>query len=710
MYSVNRRKQRAIDVDNEQEKQPKTEPATKGEFLRKEKEGDKKDKKNDDAILQKMQKRVTGKKNFPKFMSTLMWVAIIWLAVSLAFNGLSSGEVEEQDISDVVSSVQAGEITSIVVRGQEVRVAYTDGKIGKLRKDAIASFDETLVNLGVTAEQLVSAGYTVKKETGLGYWFKTLLPFLFPILILAFFLWFFLRQTKGMGGMQVFQFGRSRARFINPNDEKDKVSFKDVAGLAEAKQELQEFVEFLKQPDRFLSIGAKVPKGVMLTGAPGTGKTLLARAVAGEAKVPFFSISGSEFVEMFVGVGASRVRDLFSMAKKAAPAIVFIDEIDAVGRTRGSGLGGGNDEREQALNQILVEMDGFEQTDKVIVLASTNRPDILDNALLRPGRFDRKIVIDLPDIKERKEILAVHAKGKKLEDDVNFEVVARRTPGLSGADLASVVNESAIFAVRGSRKSIKQDDLLAAIEKVMLGPERKGRVITKREKRVIAYHEAGHALLASLLPYADPVQKITIVSRGHAGGYVLSLPDFERRLKTRREFIDTIIMALGGYASERLVFEDVSTGPSSDLVEVSRLAHDMVTRFGMSDVVGPMVLRQPNYYSMIGGREGHSQNLEKQIDEEVDKIVKQSYDGALQHLRNNRESLDAIAEKLLEQETLEREEFESLLKERGVEVQNAFKDEEEEKREIEEKKSIPDEDKDIEEKKNEPTENKEQHS
>ena len=488
-----------------------------------------------------------------------------------------------------------------------------------------------------------------------------------------------------MGGMQVFQFGRARARFVSPNDENGKVSFKDVAGLAEAKQELQEFVEFLKQPDRFLSIGAKVPKGVMLTGAPGTGKTLLARAVAGEAKVPFFSISGSEFVEMFVGVGASRVRDLFSMAKKAAPSIVFIDEIDAVGRARGSGLGGGNDEREQALNQILVEMDGFEQTDKVIVLASTNRPDILDNALLRPGRFDRKIIVDLPDIKERSEILQVHSKGKNMEDDVNFDIIARRTPGLSGADLASVVNEGAIFAVRDSRKSIQQKDLLAAIEKVMLGPERKGRVITKREKRMIAYHEAGHALLASLLPYADPVQKITIVSRGHAGGYVLSLPDFERRLKTRREFVDTISMALGGYAAERLIFGDVSTGPSSDLIEVSRLAHDMVTRFGMSDAVGPMVLRQPNLHSLAGGREGHSPEFEKQIDDEVDAIVRESYESSLQRLRDNRDSLDAIAEKLLEQETLEREEFEALLKERGVEVQNAFKDEEFERKEAEEK-------------------------
>ena len=628
-----------------------------------------------------------SRKDGRRWINVVFWVLLTYLALSLALGGFTDRGVLEPTISEVVSSVQTGQVTGIEVSGRKVTVTYADDQVGELQKDPIASFDETLLNLGVSVDDLAQLKYSVVKEGGFGYWVRQILPFLFPILIFGAFLWFIMRQSKGMGGMQVFQFGRARARFVNPNDENGKVTFKDVAGLVEAKQELQEFVEFLKQPDRFLSIGAKVPKGVMLTGAPGTGKTLLARAVAGEAKVPFFSISGSEFVEMFVGVGASRVRDLFSMAKKAAPSIVFIDEIDAVGRARGSGLGGGNDEREQALNQILVEMDGFEQTDKVIVLASTNRPDILDNALLRPGRFDRKIIVDLPDIRERSEILQVHAQGKTMENDVNFDIIARRTPGLSGADLASVVNEGAIFAVRASRKSIHQKDLLAAIEKVMLGPERKGRVITKREKRMIAYHEAGHALLASLLPYADPVQKITIVSRGHAGGYVLSLPDFERRLKTRREFIDTISMALGGYAAERLVFGDVSTGPSSDLIEVSRLAHDMVTRFGMSDAVGPMVLRQPNLHSLAGGREGHSPELEKQIDDEVDVIVRQAYEDSLQQLRDNRDSLDAIAEKLLERETLEREEFEALLQERNVEVQNAFKDEEFERKEAEKKRT-----------------------
>ena len=675
---------------DEQSESSQKKSAEKGLFSRGKKKSDRDTRARSDILGKIFQKKTARKDkgNFHRWISVLMWVSIIYLAVSLSVGGLGSKEILEPTISEVVSSIHSDEVTRIEVSGKKVTVTYVNEDVGELQKDPVASFDETLTNLGVTAEEIARLGYVVVKEGGFGYWLKQILPFIFPLLIFGVFLWFIMRQTKGMGGMQVFQFGRARARLVDPNDGSGKVSFKDVAGLVEAKQELQEFVEFLKQPDRFLSIGAKVPKGVMLTGAPGTGKTLLARAVAGEAKVPFFSISGSEFVEMFVGVGASRVRDLFSMAKKTAPSIVFIDEIDAVGRTRGSGLGGGNDEREQALNQILVEMDGFEQSDKVIVIASTNRPDILDNALLRPGRFDRKIIIDLPDIKERTEILRVHARGKKMESDVNFEIIARRTPGLSGADLASVVNEGAIFAVRDSRKSIQQKDFLAAIEKVMLGPERKGRVITKREKRVIAYHEAGHALLASLLPYADPVQKITIVSRGHAGGYVLSLPDFERRLKTRREFFDTITMALGGYVAEQLVFDDVSTGPSSDLVEVSRLAHDMVTRFGMSDVVGPMALRQPNLHSLTGGREGHSPELEKQIDDEVDKIIRQSYKGSLRLLRDNRDSLDAIAEKLLEQETLEREEFEALLKERGVEVQNAFKDDELEKKILEEGVSI----------------------
>ena len=640
-------------------------------MAKKEKKPEKKAGKEKKKPARRMRSPLHGSR-FPNIATTIIWVVALSILFSYAFGAFDREEPFEPTISEVAMSVGMGEVEEIVVRGQEVEVTYVDGKIGKLRKEPAATFDETLVGFGVTKDKLSSVAYSVEKEGGFGFWLRSLLPFLFPILILVFFFWYLSRQAKGMGGMQVFQFSRSRARFLSPENKENRVTFKDVAGAAEAKQELQEFVEFLKHPDRFLRVGAKVPKGVMLTGAPGTGKTLLARAVAGEAAVPFFSISASEFVEMFVGVGASRVRDLFSNAKKMAPAIVFIDEIDAVGRARGSGLGGGNDEREQTLNQILVEMDGFEQTDKVVVLASTNRPDILDNALLRPGRFDRKVVVDLPDIKERKEILDVHAREKKFEDDVNFEVVARRTPGLSGADLASVVNEAAIFAVRDSRKSVRQKDLLAAIEKVMLGPERKGRVITKHERKVIAYHESGHALLASLLPHADPVQKITIVSRGHAGGYVLSLPDSERRLKTRAEFVDTIVMALGGYTAEQIVFGEVTTGPSSDLTEVSRLAHDMVTRFGMSSAVGPIALRQTSAQGLLGSRELHSQDLEKQIDDEVNRIVTEAHDQARNLLLQNRKALDVIVEKLFKHETLEREEYEELLREHGIVIRNAF--------------------------------------
>ena len=472
--------------------------------------------------------------------------------------------------------------------------------------------------------------------------------------------------------MQVFNFGRSRARFLSPDDKKNRITFKDVAGSEEAKQELYEFVDFLKSPQRFIQIGARVPKGVILTGPPGTGKTLLARAVAGEAGVPFFSISGSEFVEMFVGVGASRVRDLFQTAKSSSPAIIFIDEIDAVGRVRGSGTGGGNDEREQALNQILVEMDGFEQVDKVIVMAATNRSDVLDPALLRPGRFDRKVVVSLPDIKERAAILKVHVRGKKLTKDVNLEVLARRTIGLSGADLASVVNEAGILAIRDNRKEIGQNDFLSAYEKVLLGPERKSRVITEHERSVTAHHEAGHALLASLLPYADPVQKISIISRGVVGGFVISAPDSERVYKTRNEFIDNIVMTLGGYVTEKLIFNDVSTGPSSDLNAVTDMAYTMVTRFGMSDKVGPIVLRRIRSDGFFATREEHSQETEKCIDDEVNKIIGGALKKAKTLLTKHKKALVELAQKLLEVETLEREEYEEFLRQQGIVIQNAL--------------------------------------
>ncbi|HWH16676.1 MAG TPA: ATP-dependent zinc metalloprotease FtsH, partial [Candidatus Paceibacterota bacterium] len=437
--------------------------------------------------------------------------------------------------------------------------------------------------------------------------------------------------------------------------------FADVAGAKEAKEELLEVVDFLKNPKKFLDIGARIPKGILLMGAPGTGKTLLARAVAGEAGVPFFSISGSEFVEMFVGVGASRVRDLFLMAKRTSPAIIFVDEIDAVGRVRGTGIGGGNDEREQTLNQILVEMDGFDPTEKVIVMAATNRPDVLDPALLRPGRFDRRVMIDLPDRKDRLEILSVHARKKPLGPDVNMEVIAERTPGFSGAELYSLMNEGAILAARENRKEITQYDLIRSIEKVMLGPERKSHLLGKKEKRVTAYHEAGHALVGSVLEHADPIHKISIISRGRAAGYTLKLPFDDKKMQSRKSFLDDIAGTLGGYVAEEMIFGDLTTGPSNDLAVIVALARDMVARYGMSDSLGPVAYAADRY-----GDAAYSQEVAGKIDAEVSRIIEEAKERARKVLEEHRGALDAIANRLVEVETIEREEFEKILIANGI--------------------------------------------
>ena len=494
-----------------------------------------------------------------------------------------------------------------------------------------------------------------------------ILPFLLPVIFIVIFFWYLSRQVKG-AGIQAMTFGQSKARITDPNDKNNRVTFKDVAGCKEAKEELKEIVDFLKSPKKFLDIGARIPKGVILTGAPGTGKTLLARAVAGEAGVPFFHLSGSEFVEMFVGVGASRVRDLFKMAKKAAPAIIFVDEIDAIGRTRGGGFGGGNDEREQTLNQILVEMDGFEPNDKVIVMAATNRPDVLDPALIRPGRFDRKVILDLPDRTDREEILKIHANKKPLAEDINLKLVAERTPGFSGADLYSLMNEGAILAARENRKKVFQFDLIRAIEKVMLGPERKSHLLSKKEKEITAYHEAGHALIASVLPYADPVHKVSIIARGSAGGYTLKLPLEERRLQSKKEFIDDIAMSLGGYVAEQMIFGDITTGPSSDLQVATNLAKAMVTRFGMSDTLGPIAFagspgRMPFSEDV---EKDHSEKVAAVIDAEVSKIINNGLTTAGKVLKEHRKALDAIAKKLIEVETLEQEEYEKIIVTHGI--------------------------------------------
>lgn len=572
-------------------------------------------------------------------------------------------------ISEVAADVARGDVSEIRLSGETLTVVYAKGGIEKKsQKEAGASLSETLRNYGVPTDKLQAVKISVEKEGGFMYWLVSLAPFIIPVLFIAVFIWFLTRQVKG-AGMQAFTFGQSKPRIISPNDKKQKVTFKDVAGVKEAKQELAEIVDFLKNPKKFLDIGAQIPKGVLLMGAAGTGKTLLARAVAGEAGVPFFSISGSEFVELFVGVGASRVRDLFKLAKQAAPSIIFIDEIDAVGRVRGTGVGGGNDEREQTLNQILVEMDGFEQHDKVIVMAATNRSDVLDPALIRPGRFDRRVTVDLPDRVDREAILEVHAKKKQLAEDVNLRVVAERTPGFSGADLYSIANEAAILAARENRQKIAQFDLIRSIEKVMLGPERKSHLLSEAEKKVTAYHEAGHALVSSVLPYADPVHKVSIIARGRAGGYTLKLPLEDRKLQSRKEFLDDIAVTLGGYITELMLFGDVTTGPSNDLQVASGLARDMVTKYGMSDKLGPVAFE--TLIGRLGSRGMHdekeySQKIGDAIDAEVSKIINEAYTRAEDILVKHRPALDAIATKLIEVETLEQEEYEKIIIAHGI--------------------------------------------
>lgn len=613
------------------------------------------------------------------FWNNLLTIILFLVLVTAGYSYLSEQQEEpmELSITTVAEQVKSGEVSEIIVRGTELEVTYTDEtrRAGEAKKETDASITETLVNLGVTADELRGVNIDVQNQTGLGYWLVTLAPFLFPLLFLGLIIWFFSRSVRG-AGMQALNFGSSKARVIDPDDSSQKVTFKDVAGAKEAKQELEEIVDFLKNPKKFLDIGAQIPKGVMMMGAPGTGKTLLARAVAGEAGVPFFSISGSEFVEMFVGVGASRVRDLFQMAKRAAPAIIFVDEIDAVGRIRGTGTGGGNDEREQTLNQILVEMDGFEPSEKVIVMAATNRPDVLDPALLRPGRFDRRVTIDLPDRDDRRAILEVHARKKPLQEDVNLDIIAQRTPGFSGADLQSLMNEAAILAARETRKKLGQFDLIRSIEKVMLGPERKSHVLSRREREITAYHEAGHALVASVLPYADPVQKISIISRGRAAGYTLKLPEEDRRMHTRKEFIDDIAMTLGGYVAEEMIFDDLTTGPSNDLQVIANLARDMVTKYGMSKL-GPIAF-EGSGGRLIGGAmsedHGYSPQIAKAIDDEIGRLIEEGKETAREILVTHREALDAISAKLIEVETLEREEYEAILEREGVEIKDVYRD------------------------------------
>ncbi len=611
-----------------------------------------------------------------KIINGIFIILIVSTLYSMIFSG--GGQREQISISQLATDINSGLVQKVDVKGDALTITYsatstatsTKGEniIKESKKEEGVALTQTLANYKVAQDKLDKININIQSDTGFGYWFLNLAPFIIPLLIIGIFVWLLTRQMKGTG-MQAMSFGQSKARIILPSDKKQRVTFKDVAGAKEAKEELMEVVDFLKNPKKFLDIGARIPKGILLMGAPGTGKTLLARAVAGEAGVAFFSISGSEFVEMFVGVGASRVRDLFKMAKNASPAIVFIDEIDAVGRVRGGGMGGGNDEREQTLNQILVEMDGFEPTEKVIVMAATNRPDVLDPALLRPGRFDRRVVIDLPDRSDREAILVVHSNEKPFGEDVNLKIIAERTPGFSGADLYSLMNEGAILAAREGRQKISQFDLIRSIEKVMMGPERKSHILSKKEKEITAYHEGGHALVSSVLEFADPVHKISIIARGRAGGYTLHLPFEDRRLQSKKEFLDDIAVSLGGYVAEKMIFHDITTGPSNDLQVATALARDMVTKYGMSDKMGPIALEGEGGKAMFGrgvGDKEYSDKVNSEIDAEVSEIMNSNMKRAEEIMAKHKGALDAIAKKLIETETIEREEFEKILVANGI--------------------------------------------
>jgi len=598
----------------------------------------------------------------------LLVFAVLFIAAAVLnfFKTEETKKPETVGVAQLVEEINAGAVKKIVIEGDLLKVEMNDAaaKPQEVKKESQESFGDLMKNYGVTEEARKKLSVEIKSESGWKFWAINLLPILLPLLIIVAFFYFMSRGVQGMNN-RAMGFGQSNPR-QGKKDERERKTFKDVAGAREAKEELKEIVDFLKHPKKFAAMGAKIPKGLLLMGAPGTGKTLLAKAVAGEAEVPFFHMSGSEFVEMFVGVGASRVRDLFSKAKKAAPAIVFIDEIDAVGRRRGAGLGGGHDEREQTLNQILVEMDGFDPNIGVIVVAATNRPDVLDPALLRPGRFDRRVILDLPDIKEREEILAVHSAGKPFLPDASLRQVAERTPGFSGADLENLLNEAAILAVRRGLKKIGMPEVLESVEKVMLGPERKSRVITDKEKKMTAYHEAGHAVVGFLSPNCDPVRKVSIIARGPAGGYTLKTPDTDRHYRTLAEFKDELAMSLGGYAVEKMIFgaADVSTGPSADLREATKIAHDMVTRYGMS-ALGPRTFGEHDDFIFLG-REIHeerdySDRTAEAIDTEVSNFLKEAEEKAAGLLASHHEKLEKMVAVLMVKETIEQEEIKEIM-------------------------------------------------
>ena len=600
-------------------------------------------------------------KNFLIFFTVFLLIA----AVFSLFGGADQ-KAAWVGIETLVSQLNNQEVAQVAIVGDKIELTLKNGQSQTVKKEPGDTFSQIVKNFNVDPAKLSGVKIEVRADQGLDYWLAAILPFLLPFLLISVFIYFMMRSVQGANS-KALMFGQSQAKEAG-REFKGKITFKDVAGVKEAKAELAEVVEFLRSPKKFSEVGARTPRGVLLLGSPGTGKTLLARAVAGEASVPFFSISGSEFVEMFVGVGASRVRDLFQKAKKSAPCIIFIDEIDAVGRRRGAGLGGSHDEREQTLNQILVEMDGFDPNANVIVIAATNRPDVLDPALLRPGRFDRRVILDEPDLADREAILKVHSKQKPLGKEVSLKRVAERTPGFTGADLANLLNEAAILAAMKNKKIIDMEDIFASVEKVMMGPERKSRILSVKEKKITAYHEAGHAIVAHFLPNADPVQKVSIIARGQTGGYTLKLPLEDKHMYTKTEYVEEIAILLAGYTTELEIFGQVTTGATSDLRRATGLARKLVTDYGMSETLGPRTFGEKDEMIFLG-REIHeqrdySEKVAEQIDKEISNFIDQAVHQAKGLVKTRREFLEKIVAALLEKETLEKEEFESIVGEK----------------------------------------------
>ncbi len=602
---------------------------------------------------------------FKNFISVVIILLVLGGIFSLLY--YPTEKPNEIAITQLISDINQDKVKKITVSGESLSVFYNDDTEAMSMKEPGSGLTDVLVNLGINKDSLGKVEIDVQPaKEDLWSWLTPILVFgILPLVVFGFFFWTMIRQAKS-GAVQVFDFTKAKARLFGAEGHgKEKITFKDVAGLKEAKEELVEIVDFLKFPKKYLAMGAKIPRGVLLVGAAGVGKTLLARAVAGEAGVPFLSVSGSEFVEMFVGVGSARVRDLFATAKKTSPSIIFIDELDAIGRHRGAGIGGGHDEREQTLNQILVEMDGFEKETGVIILAATNRPDILDPALLRPGRFDRKIILDPPDVHDREDILKIHSLGKPLNGNINFKEVAERTPGFSGADLANVANEAALLAARQNKTQIHQKEFLEAIEKVMLGPERKSHILSKKEKEIAAFHEAGHALVSTFMPESEPIRKISIIARGMAAGYTLQVPSEDRKMKTKTSFLSEISTLLGGYCAEKIKFGEMTTGASNDLSRASALARKLVKEYGMSSL-GPISFGEKEELVFLGKeiseQRNYSEKIAERIDEEVDVVIKGAQKKAEIVLLKHKNLLDKIAKKLIGKEIIEREEFEKLIK------------------------------------------------